>query len=421
MPPCVALFGLFLILGIVAPARAADDRRLTTHEQQSVITLFSQRALCGDPATADSVYAALGQALATEPDSLVRAYMYRNRFEAARALDHPDSMIMAADSAVALLPFDQSVLQELANYLAARGLRLEVAESSARRAVARYGPEQPEDRARALASLGYVESVRGNFAAAVPTFTEMLQRSRTNSQWGLYYLGRAFERTGRPERAADAWIRSAATWRGDTSLARRAAQSLDSLPLGPGWQGKELEKRIASARLTARREELLESRRDGRDVGSLRLFDLRGGTYRTLDLNHGVTVLDVWGTWCGPCREALPGLRAFASRHAREPVRFVMLSIERDGVEESSPRVLRALDSNGLMMPAFGGDSVAVTRLAVSSYPTTLVIRNGRIAYRNIGVSDEALDAQIADLISVTPRPAKARSAGSGGGKPCAP
>jgi thiol-disulfide isomerase/thioredoxin len=400
----LALVAAVVGITLTMPVTALSERQLTEYQQKALDIVMGQRALCRDPATADSMYAALGQALASETDSVVRAYTYRNRFLAARALDHPDSMQAAADSAVLFHPLDQVVFHQLANYLGEKRLRLDVAEVYARRAVLRYGPDEPADHLLALSSLGYIQATRAKYEDAIPTLEKLIALPRGPVQWSLYYLGWSYQRTGRPKEAADAFIRSTAAFHGDSALAHLASAGLDSLELADPQLAQERDGLVARARDASRQHELFEKPRDGRRLRTLQVFDLRKSKARTVDFGSGVTVMDVWGTWCEPCRKALPGLRPLASRYASSSVRFIALSIEPDGPEKSRERVLRFLSDNGVTFDAFAGDSAAVARLAVVSYPTTFVIRNGRIEYRNVGESSEALDAQLKLLVAVKPK-----------------
>jgi thiol-disulfide isomerase/thioredoxin len=77
---------------------------------------------------------------------------------------------------------------------------------------------------------------------------------------------------------------------------------------------------------------------DWRDGGSSGLSDLAGKT----------VVIDVWATWCGPCREALPNVNALAAEFAgRSDVAFIALSIDylqsiwEDMVDRSTWKALR--------------------------------------------------------------------------------
>lgn len=91
-------------------------------------------------------------------------------------------------------------------------------------------------------------------------------------------------------------------------------------------------------------------------------------------------VVNVWATWCGPCRAALPVLaRALA---AGGPV--VLINAGED------PAQVRAfLDSLGVRAPTFVDGGELRQALQISGYPSTLVIgRTGQVAARHQGPVD---------------------------------
>ena len=53
-----------------------------------------------------------------------------------------------------------------------------------------------------------------------------------------------------------------------------------------------------------------------------------GGTVDLADFRGDVTVVNVWATWCGPCRQEQPGLVRTAERYADRGVRFVGLNYQ---------------------------------------------------------------------------------------------
>jgi thiol-disulfide isomerase/thioredoxin len=58
---------------------------------------------------------------------------------------------------------------------------------------------------------------------------------------------------------------------------------------------------------------------------------LAGDSLRSADLAGRVVLVNVWASWCAPCREELPGLDSLAARYDPSRVTFVALSDDVDG------------------------------------------------------------------------------------------
>ncbi|MCB9896946.1 MAG: TlpA family protein disulfide reductase [Planctomycetes bacterium] len=101
-----------------------------------------------------------------------------------------------------------------------------------------------------------------------------------------------------------------------------------------------------------------------------------------------VTVLDFWGTWCAPCRIALPHLDALAREHADRGLEVWAMSCqERDG---GDPRSYAA--SRGFALTVLPDADEVATRYAVGAFPTTLVVaRDGSIAFVASGYSPDGV------------------------------
>ena len=114
------------------------------------------------------------------------------------------------------------------------------------------------------------------------------------------------------------------------------------------------------------------------------------GTVSTDDYPDRVVVINVWGSWCGPCRLEAKDL-ADASRETAKTAAFVGINI-RDTNPDAARAFVRAFDvpyphiydPNGAQLVRFAGT------LPPNGIPATLIIdRDGRIAARVVGVVDK--------------------------------
>jgi cytochrome c biogenesis protein CcmG, thiol:disulfide interchange protein DsbE len=62
------------------------------------------------------------------------------------------------------------------------------------------------------------------------------------------------------------------------------------------------------------------------------LMTLDGKRISTADLAGHVVILTFWATWCGPCRQELPLLSAYAARHSEDGL--LVLGFTLDGPED---------------------------------------------------------------------------------------
>ncbi|MGX7694440.1 MULTISPECIES: TlpA family protein disulfide reductase [Actinomycetes] len=126
--------------------------------------------------------------------------------------------------------------------------------------------------------------------------------------------------------------------------------------------------------------------------------DVMTGENVTTDHPGKVVVVNVWASWCGPCRKEAPDLAA-ASRDTAKTARFVGLNIRDD--REAAQAFTRAFktpypsifDPEGKQLVRFSG------QLSTTAIPTTLVIdRDRRSAARITGPVDrDTLVALITD------------------------
>lgn len=124
---------------------------------------------------------------------------------------------------------------------------------------------------------------------------------------------------------------------------------------------------------------------------------LTGEPWTTSSLTQKVLVVNVWASWCGPCRAEAPILAALSGKYASQGVQFVGVDTRDSDVNGEAFTKTFAIpypslsDRSGQLLLALSGS------LPPSAIPSTLVLdRQGRVAGRIIGpVTGSGLGALI--------------------------
>lgn len=120
------------------------------------------------------------------------------------------------------------------------------------------------------------------------------------------------------------------------------------------------------------------------------LKTLDGESVEMKSLQGKVIFLNLWATWCGPCRAEMPNIQKLYTGLKNDSIAFVMLAIDKKGDE---PKIKKYLDEKGftfpIYRPAYAGDSSFPEILRVPSIPTTFVIsKQGNVVYKNVGTAN---------------------------------
>lgn len=124
---------------------------------------------------------------------------------------------------------------------------------------------------------------------------------------------------------------------------------------------------------------------------------LDGSATISLSDIRGPAVVNLWATWCAPCRREIPDFEA-VHRARGDEVSFVGINIGED-----ADRASEFLDGIGVSYDQFLDDQgEVVTALRTTAMPVTIVVgSDGRVSTRHLGPMDQddlnrAIDRAIA-------------------------
>ena len=132
----------------------------------------------------------------------------------------------------------------------------------------------------------------------------------------------------------------------------------------------------------------------GDSIKKIKLSELKS----VLESNKGkVVILDLWATWCPPCRKEIPGFINLYNKYKAKNVEILGIAFDENGSEVVPPFIKKM----GINYPVYieGGDVAQAYDL--QAYPTTIIYgKDGNVASKHIGyVSEKEFDDEIGELL----------------------
>lgn len=117
-----------------------------------------------------------------------------------------------------------------------------------------------------------------------------------------------------------------------------------------------------------------------------------------------VVVLDIWATWCEPCRDALPTWEQLANQYGARGLRVYAISVDQD-----PNQVRQFLDETKISLPVLMDTDaeVAESILKVKAMPTTFFLdRRGTVRFVHEGFAEDHLQqyqSELEELLNENP------------------
>lgn len=118
-----------------------------------------------------------------------------------------------------------------------------------------------------------------------------------------------------------------------------------------------------------------------------------GKTLKLSDLKGKVVIVDVWGTWCPPCRMEIPHFVKLYDQYKEKGLEIVGLACEQDQ-DEAAKLVKEFAEKNGVKyaLAPIDQDSDILKQIPdFKAFPTTLFIdKDGKVRVKEVGYRDYA-------------------------------
>lgn len=136
------------------------------------------------------------------------------------------------------------------------------------------------------------------------------------------------------------------------------------------------------------------------------LPDLDAKPVNLADYKGKVLIVDIWGTWCPPCRAEIPSFVKLQSKFGDQGFQMIGLNYERAASEEDGIKLIRDFqEANKMNYPCLIGDTPTRTQVpGFRGYPTTLFIdRTGKVRMQFVGAHPYAhLESIVVALLAET-------------------
>jgi len=123
-----------------------------------------------------------------------------------------------------------------------------------------------------------------------------------------------------------------------------------------------------------KRVELAQNTKEGQPAIDFSYPDIKGDTIALSDLKGKVVVIDVWATWCGPCKQQIPFLKKMEEEYRGKDVEFLSVSVDVEKDHQKWIDFVKTEELKGIQLFASGWGSDIVKYYNIKGIPRFMVV-----------------------------------------------
>ncbi|MCA9048966.1 MAG: redoxin domain-containing protein [Planctomycetaceae bacterium] len=132
------------------------------------------------------------------------------------------------------------------------------------------------------------------------------------------------------------------------------------------------------------------------------ITDVNGKPLKLSELKGRVCIVDIWGTWCPPCRQEIPAFVQLQDKYGKYGFQMVGLNQERGPSDEANTKTVQEfIANNSVNYPcALIPDAVMAQVPEFQGFPTTLFIdHRGKVRLKSVGFHEYEYMAAVVESL----------------------
>ena len=103
--------------------------------------------------------------------------------------------------------------------------------------------------------------------------------------------------------------------------------------------------------------------------------NFKGGTTSLIDLRGKYVYLDIWATWCAPCKKEIPYLKVLEKDFQSNNIEFVSISVDKQSAHETWKKMIKGEELGGIQLYADNNfESAFITEYEITAIPRFILL-----------------------------------------------